>query len=274
MLYDQQHYKLVNKKAKKLLDNPAYDFSLIPQYYLSLSMFQLSQDETWRKRNPEGIIEASKIFKKIKSASDGKKIMNAHFYEIVGLKRDMLNWLEDLKKANDKKNFQLVQEIIRQCFEDIPDIENEDNTSKSEIDIVDRNSNETSTLKVKREQMMTNALKYIGTPYAFSGDTPKGFDCSGFTSFIHNELQIKIPRNAKEQYEKSVKLKENTVSKGDLIFFTNGSYVSHVGIVASNKGEPIVFIHSSSTKGIIITELNKSTYWQKRVAGFGSYVIE
>lgn len=274
MLYDQQHYKLVNKKAKKLLDNPRYDFSLIPTYYICLTNFQLSQDANWRKRNPNALVEANTSFKKIKKSSDGLKIMHAHFYELVALKRDLLNWLEDLKKENNKQLFALVQEIINQSFNDVPDIENEHTISKTEITFDDKNSTESSGLKSIRETMMTSALQYIGTPYAFSGDTPKGFDCSGFTSFIHNRANLVIPRNAREQYEKCTKIKENKVAKGDLIFFTNGSYVSHVGIVASNRGEPIVFIHSSSTKGIIITELSKSIYWLKRLVGYGTYVSE
>ena len=69
-----------------------------------------------------------------------------------------------------------------------------------------------------------------------------------------------------------MKVKKKNVEKGDLVFFDNGSGVSHVGIVISEKGEPLKMIHSSSSKGIIITDVSKSEYWSKRLHGFGTYL--
>lgn len=272
MLYDQQHYKLVYKKSLKLLDNPAYDFSLIPIYYKSLSMFQLSQDEFWLKRNPNSLIEASSILRKIKNSSDGKKILHAHFYEIVALKRDLINCLEDLKRSDDKQTFEDVQEILSELFSDVPDIENEDTKSGSEITLNSKFSTESSSSKEKREKLISTALRHIGTPYSFSGDSPKGFDCSGFTSYIYKQIELKIPRSAKEQFEKCEIIKQKTLSKGDLIFFSNGTFISHVGIIVSDKDEPLVMIHASSTKGIVVTEVEKSSYWMKKIAGFGKFI--
>ena len=37
MLYDQQHYGIVYRRANRLLDNPEYDFSQIPKYYKAIS---------------------------------------------------------------------------------------------------------------------------------------------------------------------------------------------------------------------------------------------
>jgi hypothetical protein len=47
---------------------------------------------------------------------------------------------------------------------------------------------------------------------------------------------------------------------GDLVFFDNGSGISHVGIIVSDKGKPLVMIHASSSKGIIITDIEKSDF--------------
>ena len=62
------------------------------------------------------------------------------------------------------------------------------------------------------------------------------------------------------------------VQKGDLVFFDNGSGVSHVGIVVSENGQPIVMIHSSSSKGIILTNVDESDYWSQRLHGFGTFI--
>ena len=43
MLYSQKHYKMVFRKSNRLLNNPEFDFSQLPNYYKSLSLFQLIQ---------------------------------------------------------------------------------------------------------------------------------------------------------------------------------------------------------------------------------------
>ena len=47
MRYDQGHYKNVYRKARRLLDKPAYDFSYLPRYYLALSNLQFAQNGWW-----------------------------------------------------------------------------------------------------------------------------------------------------------------------------------------------------------------------------------
>jgi hypothetical protein len=43
-------------------------------------------------------------------------------------------------------------------------------------------------------------------------------------------------------------------------------------MIVSEKGKPLVMIHASSSKGIVLTELEKSTYWMSRLAGFGTFM--
>ena len=53
MLYAQQHYKLVYRKANNLLDVPDFDFSMLPIYYKSISLFQLCQNERYLTKHPQ-----------------------------------------------------------------------------------------------------------------------------------------------------------------------------------------------------------------------------
>jgi len=55
--------------------------------------------------------------------------------------------------------------------------------------------------------------------------------------------------------------------KGDLVFFrTNGrGVISHVGMVIENDGEEIKFIHSSTSKGVIISS-TKEPYYKRTFA--------
>jgi peptidoglycan DL-endopeptidase CwlO len=59
---------------------------------------------------------------------------------------------------------------------------------------------------------------------------------------------------------------------GDLVFFASGSTISHVGLVISNKGENLMMVHSSTSKGVIITEIPTSTYWQGKLKAAGTYL--
>ncbi len=274
MLYDQQHYAIVLKKAERLLDNPEYDYSQIPLLYKSMALFQLSQNEYWYKRHPNSLDEAKEIFLKIKSSSDGKKVFEAHIFEVSALKRDLISWSEDLKRTGQRQAFEYVQELMIGLFENVPDIQEEE-VKPEEIIVEATDLTESVTKRKNREEIIEVAKKYVGVPYLWAGNDPKGFDCSGFTSYVMQlSLQQNLPRRAKDQFESAVKVKQKDVQMGDLVFFDNGSGISHVGIIASNKGEPLKMIHASSSKGIVITDIEQSTYWQKRIFAFGTYVTD
>lgn len=274
MLYDQAHYKMVLRRSNKLLDNPTYDYSLIPSLYKSMSLFQLSQDEYWFKRHSNSLEVAKELFLKIKSSNEGIRVFEAHIFEISALKRDLMSWSEDLKRIGNRQAFEYVQELLYGLFENVPDI-NFEGGVKPELIIAKSNDlTESTSIRNQREKLVNNAKKQIGVPYLWAGNDPKGFDCSGFTSYVYKQTDKDLPRRAKDQYEASIKLKDKNVQKGDLVFFDNGSGISHVGMIVSNKGEPLVMIHASSSQGIVITEIEKSAYWKKRIFGFGTFIKE
>ncbi|MEL6924765.1 MAG: NlpC/P60 family protein, partial [Bacteroidota bacterium] len=51
-----------------------------------------------------------------------------------------------------------------------------------------------------RADIAAHAQRYVGVPYKYAGTTPKGFDCSGFTSFVLKNY-IAIPRSSVAQAE-------------------------------------------------------------------------
>lgn len=270
MLYAQNHYKMVYRKANRLLDIPDYDWSQIPKFYKALSLFQLSQNEHWLVNHPNVLDDAANLFREIKKSSDGRKIFNAHMYEISFLKHDLIAWAEDLKRRNQKDEFEHLQKAMAGLFDEIPDLEYPA-TNSNEF----ANTNKDAELDMyakERLAIVEYAKKYIGTPYVWAGNEPTGFDCSGFTSYVMKNFKKELPRRAVDQYNSSRQLKEKNVMMGDLVFFDNGSGISHVGMIISEKGKPLVMIHASSSKGVVITEIEKSDYWLKRLYGFGTYV--
>ena len=270
MLYAQNHYKMVYRKANRLLDIPDYDWSQIPKFYKALSLFQLSQNEHWLVNHPNALDDAANLFREIKKSSDGRKIFNAHMYEISFLKHDLIAWAEDLKRRSQKEEFEHLQKAMAGLFDEIPDLEYPTDNSN---DFASTNKDAELDMYAKeRLAIVEYAKKYIGTPYVWAGNEPTGFDCSGFTSYVMKNFKKELPRRAVDQYNSSRQLKEKNVMMGDLVFFDNGSGISHVGMIISEKGKPLVMIHASSSKGVVITEIEKSDYWLKRLYGFGTYV--
>lgn len=267
MYFSQRHFKRVYRKANLLLDKPEYDYSLMPEYYKSISVFELAQNEFWLKRHRELLDEAESLFLAVKYDADGEKLFNAHMYEIAWLRDDMATWLSDLKRMKSP-DYDRVRKLIDRIFNGIEPIdipgETDDTDKYTETDVVE--------ISTEREAVVAHAKEQLGVPYVWAGDTPSGFDCSGFTSYILKQSGVDLPRRSSDQYDQSNKIKKRDVQKGDLVFFNNGSGVSHVGIIISEKGEPLVMIHSSSSKGIIITEIEKSEYWLNRLHGFGGYL--
>lgn len=109
------------------------------------------------------------------------------------------------------------------------------------------------------------AKSYIGVPYKYGGSNRTGFDCSGLVMVSFDELGLKLPRNSAEQASRGKEIRITDVREGDLVFFnTSGNSISHVGIIESiNKSGEILFIHSSTSKGVIISSMDEN-YWKTR----------
>jgi murein DD-endopeptidase / murein LD-carboxypeptidase len=114
------------------------------------------------------------------------------------------------------------------------------------------------------DRLLPVAKKFEGVPYQWGGTSAKGFDCSGFIVTVFKELDINLPRTTKGMYGVGESVSKDKLRVGDLVFFhTYGSGVSHAGIYIGN-GE---FIHSSSSKGVIVSKLDDPYYWKHRYLG-------
>ena len=269
MYYAQKHYKMVLRKANRFLDNPEYDYSQVPSFYAALATMQLVQNDRWRKTHHSAFNDAQERFLALRKNKEGQKIITAHIHELSFLKRDLISWAEDLKRRNKKDDFNEVQQFIDAVLNDLKTI---DVVPEGNGTSVDASEVVSETSSKERKKLVQYAEKYIGTPYVWAGENPSGFDCSGFTSYVYQSMGKELPRRAVDQYNASKKIKEKSVQKGDLVFFDNGSGVSHVGMVISEKGEPVVMIHASSSQGVIRTAIDSSDYWKSRLKGYGTFV--
>ena len=113
--------------------------------------------------------------------------------------------------------------------------------------------------------ILKDAEKYLGAPYKYAGNTSSGFDCSGLVCKVFDENGEKMPRRSSDQALEGKEIAIREAKPGDLVFFatTGGERVSHVGIVHTiNQDGEVTFIHSSTSKGVIISSLNEK-YWNK-----------
>lgn len=115
----------------------------------------------------------------------------------------------------------------------------------------------------RASEVIATARSYIGVPYVWGGESPSGFDCSGFTQYVLKRNGITIPRVTSAQYVTGVSVSKSNLRVGDLVFFTTYKPgPSHVGFyIGGGK-----FIHASSSKGVTISGLD-SSYYSDRYIG-------
>ena len=125
-----------------------------------------------------------------------------------------------------------------------------------------------STTSKSISRIIKNAESFKGTRYKYGGTTKRGMDCSGlvYTAFL--EENIKIPRTtgALSSFGDWIDVKE--VQEGDLLFFAtkkNSRKVNHVGIVTNSRPGYVEFIHSTSSRGVITSNLSDRYWYQAYV---------
>jgi len=126
-----------------------------------------------------------------------------------------------------------------------------------------------STGKTTPAELIAFARSLIGIPYKYGSiDPAKGFDCSGFITYVFNHFGIIVPRQSVDftSMDREVDLKQ--AKPGDLILFTGTDstvrVVGHMGIIVSPPGEKIKFIHSTSGKADGVTETSLEPYYTGR----------
>lgn len=127
------------------------------------------------------------------------------------------------------------------------------------------NTKKVDALTIKRNNLTKYSKRYVGTKYKYAGKDPKGFDCSGFTSYVMKSEGITVSSSSKMQATEGKPVPLNRVKPGDLIFFGKNGKVSHVAMVVSNTSEGISVIHSTTSKGVMVQNITQSNYWKPRI---------
>lgn len=127
-----------------------------------------------------------------------------------------------------------------------------------------------SGAEATRNKVLDYAASFIGTPYIYGGSSPKGFDCSGFTSYIYKNTVRSIPRTATAQRNALTNVSMNELKPADLVFFGSGGSISHVGIYAGNGK----FIHSPHTGSSVKYDTLWGGNYNRRFVAGGRVVFD
>jgi murein DD-endopeptidase / murein LD-carboxypeptidase len=113
------------------------------------------------------------------------------------------------------------------------------------------------------DDLLNFAQTLIGTRYRSASANPlKGFDCSGFVSYVFKYFNIAVPRSSCEFASAGETIDLADARPGDVILFTGthtrSRRIGHIGIIMSNDNGETTFIHSTSGKehGVTISAMD------------------
>lgn len=121
----------------------------------------------------------------------------------------------------------------------------------------------TAKENLKADKVISSAMAFSGVRYKYGGTTKRGMDCSGLIYVALQENDIIFPRVSYKMANEGKRVRVNDVQKGDLLFFKtrkNSKRINHVGLVVAIADDEIKFIHSSSSRGVIVSSLREG-YW-------------
>ncbi|MBO4858394.1 MAG: C40 family peptidase [Treponema sp.] len=125
----------------------------------------------------------------------------------------------------------------------------------------------------RREKFIKCAEYYMGAPYKPGGNSRAGIDCSGlvYQAAIDAGLGT-LPRRAKDMYSIASSIKKEQAERGDLVFFKDGSSVSHVAIYIGDN----MLLHSISdgSKTGVVTSKLTNKYWKEHYYGMGRIISD
>jgi cell wall-associated NlpC family hydrolase len=116
-------------------------------------------------------------------------------------------------------------------------------------------------------ELMEFVEQWMGTPYAWGGNTRSGVDCSGFTlQVMNNVFGVELSgRRAEDFFQQVDVVKPSEAEPGDLVFFKiKGRRIDHVGVYLGDGK----FAHASSSKGVVVSRLSED-YYSKRLFKVG-----
>ncbi|TGD80475.1 C40 family peptidase [Hymenobacter wooponensis] len=121
---------------------------------------------------------------------------------------------------------------------------------------------------VRADSIVAFAMRQLGTNYCYAGSTPEtGFDCSGFVNYVFARYKVPVPHSTALLISIGKGVAREEARRGDIVVFTGTASTStspgHAGIVISDPGQPLRFVHSSSARresGVKVSQVEGTDY--------------
>ncbi len=110
------------------------------------------------------------------------------------------------------------------------------------------------------QEIANYARTLVGCPYVYGGSSPRGFDCSGLTSYVYGHFGYTLNRSSSGQLDNGTPVSRSELQPGDLVMFKDGGgsrRATHVGVyIGGNQ-----FVHASTSRvGVIVSSLSEAYY--------------
>jgi peptidoglycan DL-endopeptidase CwlO len=106
-----------------------------------------------------------------------------------------------------------------------------------------------------RSELLDFAKKFVNTPYKWGGNTPLGFDCSGFVQYVYSHFGVNLPRVSYQQAAYGARTTLANAKIGDLVAWDNSDRnagADHIGFYAGvdDQGRPLV-LNAPAPGGVV-----------------------
>jgi cell wall-associated NlpC family hydrolase len=93
----------------------------------------------------------------------------------------------------------------------------------------------------------TLALRMVGHPYRWGGESPGGFDCSGLVRWSYGRFGVDLPHSSTALYDVGRPVSRTLLETGDVLFFRG---LGHVGLYLGG-GWMVHAPHSGKTVEVV-----------------------
>lgn len=199
-----------------------------------------------------------KIYYKVKSGDNlyliAKKFRSSEkrLMSLNGMKNDMIRDGQRLLVGFKEKVLEIPYIDENRIKEEIASL-------KENLINVEESPEETS--QAVEQKIVEIALKYLGLPYKYGGESLWGIDCSAFVRRVWGFFGLDLPRTSREQFNVGEKTNIGDLKPGDLVFFhkQGRKSVAHVGIYIGDSK----FVHASGIDHkVSIGDLTQGYYRQ------------
>ena len=260
-IYEKENPLRLLKKASKWKVKNTRD--PVPYYFLALGYYQMYQQSNNAGRYGKAVYYLKQAKSRDKEGSKWSQLSN----EIEPIRILVESKVSYLSTLNRKKALKLSEDYLQLFGDSLPEFADLIRKQYS----ISRSKSASTILPVrhsgkKRDSIKWIAQKYIGVPYKWAGESPSGFDCSGYVKYVFQQVGVKLPHNANKISYLGQEVSENAAQTGDVILFgtrsSKGHRAYHAGIVFENQDGKLKIIHCIS-KGVHITT-DYDRYWKSR----------